>query len=287
MKFIASFIFLLSVCFSRAITPEETEISVAELHGQIVKVRTDAEKDSISDKMRALLITAFEDPATFDYPFDKFQFCKLVSPDHRLRLFNWNIPYNDGTHKYICFVLVWNKKDLNYAWTELQDNPREAEKIENRYLTADKWLGALYYEIIPMDKKNSDTYTLLGWDGKDKLTNRKIVDAVTIQGKKLRFGAGIYKMDDGTRKRLIYEYSDEVSASVKFFPKKKCIIIDHLSPKNAMMTGIYADYGPDGTYDMLQLKKGKWELLENIDVSQFTSDNDKPYVDPLTGRIRK
>lgn len=281
MKFIFVILSVLIIQTTSAVNLEDTENAIFSLHSRLSKTSDDATSDSICREMRDLFISSFEDPAVFDYPFDKFLFCKLTSKDHRLRLFNWNLPYKDGTHKYFCFVLVWDAKKKNYTWTELKDNQKEVEKIENKYLNSEKWFGALYYEIIPMDKKGrGDTYTLLGWDGKDNLTNRKIIDAITIIGNKLRFGAGIYHTDDGTRKRMIMEYSDEVSASLKYHPKKNCIVMDHLSPKNPLMTGIYADYGPDGSYDLLLLKKGKWDFIENIDISEFSSGNDRPFSDP-------
>jgi hypothetical protein len=63
--------------------------------------------------------------------------------------------------------------------------------------------------------------------------------------------------------------------------------MDHLAPKNPMMTGVYADYGPDGTYDLYQLEKGKFELHEKIDISEFAEDDERPYVDPRTRRRRR
>lgn len=261
------------------------ELRLQKLHKDLSQSSTDENSQSICNSMRQAFIESFDDPATFDYPFEKLNFCKITSSDGRIRLFNWNLPYQDGTHTYYCFVLVRDLKKKTYTWTELKDYAREADKIENRFIQPDKWLGTLYYEIIPMDKKGrGDTYTLLGWDGVDRLTNRKIIDAITITGDKIRIGAGIFKSDDGTRKRMILEYSDEVSASVRYYPNKKCIVMDHLSPKNPMMQGIYADYGPDGSYDLLFLKKGKWELIEDVDISEFAEGNNRPFVDPRPGR---
>jgi len=68
--------------------------------------------------------------------------------------------------------------------------------------------------------------------------------------------------------------------SVKYHSKKKTIVVDHLSPRSSMMEGIYADYGPDGSYDAYQLRKGKWEFQSNIDVGTFSEEEDRPYVDP-------
>lgn len=285
MKF--TFLLFLSIqaMLLAAMTPAEAETALASLHSRINKVEQDTDGDSISQEMRQVFISTFDDATTFDYPFSKLQFCKLTSSDHHIRLFNWNLPRKDGTHTYFCFVLIWDNKTKNYTWTELKDYQREVEKIENKFLIPDKWFGALYYEIIPMEKKGrGDTYTLLGWDGKDRLTNRKIVDAITITNQKIRIGAGIYRSDDGTRKRIILEYSEDVSASVKFYPKKNCIVLDHLSPKNPMMIGIYADYGPDGSYDVLMLKGGKWEFIENVNIADFAAGNDKPFYDPRPRR---
>lgn len=276
---IFGFLFIQTLVF--ALTPEEAETTIHRLHKQLAGSSSDIKSDSISHAMRELFIGMFDQPDVFDYSFDKFQFCKIKSSDGRIRLFNWNQPKEDGTHKYYCFVLVKKPKDPTYSWYELTDAEREPEKVENKFLNADKWLGALYYEIIPMDKKGrGDTYTLLGWDGKDNLTTRKIIDAITVMGNKVRLGAGLYGSDSGIKKRMILEYSEEVSASVKYYPKKQCIVLDHLSPKNPMMSGIYADYGPDGSYDILMMKKGKWELIENADISEFVNGDDKPFRDP-------
>jgi hypothetical protein len=46
------------------------------------------------------------------------------------------------------------------------------------------------------------------------------------------------------------------------------------------MQGIYADYGPDGTYCLFELKKDKWIFMDEIDISQFADDDSKPYRDP-------
>lgn len=265
----------------------QIEAQIALLHNKLTGSRMDAEKDSICSSMREQFAKAFEFDEAFDYSFDKLNFCKIKSSDNRVRLFNWNLPYTDGSHKYFCFVLIRDAKSGKFRWKELKDNPNEVDKVENKILPEDKWLGVLYYDIIPMGKKNNDTYTLLGWDGKDNLTNRKVIDVLDVGGSKLKFGANIFNTESAVAKRIILEYSDEVSASVKYYSEKQCIIMDHLSPKNPMMTGIYADYGPDGSYDMLVFNKGKWDYLDNVDVSKFAEDDGKPFYDPRLRRRRK
>lgn len=260
---------------------EETEQKLVYLHNQLASSTDDARSDSICESMRQVWISSFDNSEVFDYPFHQLKFCTLISKDHHIRLLNWNLPYRDGTYKYFCFLLIWNDDAKHFTWYEFLDTMHEPDKVESRFLTTEKWLGALYFEIIPMTRKGkSTTYTLLGWDGKDNLTTRKIVDALTITGDKIRLGANLFEYGNDTRKRVILEYSNEVSASVKYYPKKNCIVMDQLSPKNPMMQGIYADYGPDGTYCLFELKKDKWIFMDEIDISQFADDDSKPYRDP-------
>lgn len=281
MKRLAFILLILTGHNAWSTTTEETEQKLAHLHKQLAASTDDARSDSICEAMRQSWISSFESPEVFDYPFTQLKFCTLISKDHHIRLLNWNLPYRDGTYKYFCFLLVWDDSQKNFTWHELLDTMHEPEKPESRFLTTEKWFGALYFEIIPMTRKGqSNTYTLLGWDGKDNLTTRKIVDALTINGDKIRIGANLFEYASDTRKRVILEYSNEVSASVKYYPKKNCIVMDHLSPKNPMMQGIYADYGPDGTYCMFMLKKDKWVFMDEIDISQFADDDSKPYRDP-------
>jgi hypothetical protein len=281
MKRFFSILFVIIPMGMFAVSPEEAELKLSELHKQLSASESDVRSDSICEAMRQTFIGILDQSETFEFPFKQLQFCTLTSKDKRIRLFNWNLPYLDGTHKYFCFLLVRDPETKAHVWYELEDALHEPEKPEQRFLTIDKWLGALYYDIIPMGPKGrGDTYTLIGWDGKDNLTTRKIIDAITITGDKIRLGATLFEYGGETRKRIILEYSNDVSASVKYHPKKDCIVMDHLSPKNPIMTGIYADYGPDGTYSLFILKKGKWIYMDEIDISQFAEGNDRPFRDP-------
>lgn len=266
------------------------EDSIAIQYTELSKAKRDADRDSCSQRMRRFFIQAMTLEGTFEHPFEKLKFSKITSSDNKVRLFNWNQPNDDGTFKYYCFVLKKNvsrKGQSSTEWFELEQAKREVDKVENKFLNADKWLGALYYDIIPVGKKNVDTYVVLGWEGKDDITTRKIIDAITFTGNKVRLGAAIFKTATGTQKRMIYEYSNDISMSIKYYAKKNCIVMDHLSPKSPAMQGVWADYGPDGTYCMFKLEKDKWEFFDEIDISQFIEDDDRPYVDPRPSNRRR
>jgi len=266
------------------------EDSIVAQFNVLKAAKDDATRTAASEEMKGLFTRALNEADAFTYPFSRLTFSNLTSSDQRVRIINWNVPHDDGTFSYAAFVLIKDLKSEAFSWVELEDQQRDPDKADTKYMTADKWMGALYYEIIPLTtkkRKPADTYVLLGWDGKDFLTTRKFIDAITIQGKdKVRFGAPIFETPTGARKRIIFEYSEDVSASVRYYPKKQCIVVDHLSPKNPMMEGVYSEYGPDGSYDLYQLEGGKWKLYENIDISKFAESDDRPYADPRSRRRR-
>lgn len=284
-------LFTLAIFFTlvgKSQTLENLEDSIKQSFSGLADAITDDVKRVQADRMTAFFEQALSMPGAFEYPFDKLRMMKGTSSDGHIRIINWNLPYNDGTYKYYGFVMIRDPKTAEVSVVKLEDQEREIEKVETKFLNADKWFGALYFEIIPIRKKKkeiADTYVLLGWDGKDNMTTRKVVDVLSITGNgKIRFGAGIFETPKGSQKRFVLEYSNEVSVSVKYYPKKKCIVMDHVSPKSPQLVGIFAEYGPDGTYDLFELEKGKWTLKENIDVGQFATDDDRPYNDPAKMR---
>lgn len=269
----------------KAMDMQQVEDSVAHYHTLLAMATVDSVREKACNQMSAIIRENISSADFFSYPFEKWKFSKIHSSDGLVRIINWNSPREDDSYIYYCFILRKKSEADPVEWFELKDYPKEADKIENKFLNADKWLGALYYDIVPLErKKKTDTYVLFGWDGKDELTTRKVIDAVTFTGNKVRLGASIFPSEIGEKKRLIFEYSNEISMSVKYYPKKNCFVVDHLAPKNPMMTGIFADYGPDGTYDLYQLEKSKFVLYEKIDVSKFAAEDDKPYNDPRRRR---
>lgn len=254
----------------------------------LVTAPSDSQKIRHAESMLMIVSECTVDDEVFHHPFISWKFCKLISSDDQIRMINWNVPLSNGEHLFYGCVWYHSLFEDMYYTIPLKDMNRDPDKWDSRYFSNEEWPGALYYEIIPVFKRNrktTDTYTLLGWDGRDNMTNAKVLDVLKIMGDdKLRFGENIFQTPTGLKKRLMFEYADEVSASFKFYPKKKCIVMDHLSPKNPIMLGVFADYGPDGTYDLYQLEKGIWKLYSKIDISVFSANDNKMYREPRRAR---
>ena len=107
------------------------------------------------------------------------------------RMINWNLPLDDQTHRYRCFIQFYDNKAKAYVVIELKQGYREVEGEARKVFTERDWYGALYYKIIPSKTRKTGTkhtYMLLGWDGHDEFSSIKLVDVLTITNKNVRFG---------------------------------------------------------------------------------------------------
>lgn len=248
----------------------------------------DEERNEASSKLRSTIIDALNTEGSFDYPFIRLSesMSNIISPDNKMRIYNWNVSHEDYTNSYFAFVQFKNKKENSSTWHELTEYNKRIDKIESKYLKPEKWYGALYYKIIPTTKGKKTSYTVLGWNGIDKSTQQKVIDVISVNSNKLRLGAPIFKAEKGTKKRVMITYSKDVMVSLKWREKEGRIVFDHVVPKDPSMKGAYAFYTPDLSFDAYNMdKKGKWIFEGNVDVRMGKSE--KPYHNPSLRKRRR
>ena len=225
------------------------------------------------------------DPRILRYHFTMLRDVSILeSSDRQVKLITWNLHRNDGTHAYFGYLLVNSKKTTRKGFLKKQTSEtNEHYKLIDRsptikapesYIGApDKWFGMLYTQMIECD----GYYTLLGWDGNDKLTQRKFIDVLYFKGSGIPvFGKDVFKFPRKNPRRLMFEYSSEVTMSLRYEKNENMIIYSHLGAKQEgdLLEGQYQFYGPDGSYDALVQKKDKWVTVEDIDARNEKSDND-------------
>jgi len=172
-----------------------------------------------------------------------------------------------------------------YELFPLIDKSGSVKNPESYIGDPSKWFGMLYVDII---KSDEEYYTLIGWDGNDKLTQRKFIDILYFKpdGTPI-FGKDVFKFPGKFAKRIMFEYASEVAMSLRYHENKKQIIFSHLAPNNLdpLLEGQFQYYGPDGSFDALNIKKGKWDYEADIDIKNIKSKNDqvkKPNPDNQT-----
>lgn len=223
-------------------------------------------------------------PATLTYSFNLKDVSILTSPDKNVRVITWNIPKDDGTHYYFGYVLarriIKKKKGLFHSTHEteynafpLLDRSATIKSPETHTGNPNNWFGMLYTAMIA----NDGYYTLLGWDGNNKLTQRKFVDVLTFRSNgQPVFGKDVFRIPRKNPRRLMFEYSSEVVMSLRYDARNNRIVYSHLSAhsEDPMLEKQYQFYGPDGSFDALVQHKGRWEVKEDIDARNERSKND-------------
>ena len=240
----------------------EAEKKLSALFEMLKTTQSKEESLDIHQQIETTLKAVLQNDESFNYPFSSLNFLgKIYSDDHLLRIYSWNIPFYDGTFHY--GGIIQQKK--NNIITALNIKDATYMPPNNKIIDPQNWYGALYYRAIPVTDKKSTYYTLLGWAGNDDLTNFKIIDALTIDNHKIRFGLPVFKKGNRTFYRALFEYGDQYTMTLEYDKKSKQIIFDHLAPSSRQYEGIYTHYGPDFSYDSFQLKKKEWIFKENVD----------------------
>lgn len=293
MKSIWSFFLLLISTAAFAVETDSLttyEDSLEVLFTEMRSANTDAEKKSKNNKFVALLKTTLERSSAFTYPFEKLQIGKITSPDGVFRMYNWNVQWENGEHQYYCLIQHLNIEKNTQKIFELNDYTKRIPKVEAKNLTHKKWLGALYYLIIPVKKDNSTYYVLLGVDLNNTYSRKKLIESMQFTSTEVKFGLPVFRGHKGTKRRVIFECAPDNVMSLKYEEKQRSIVFDHLSPMDARLKGQYAFYVNDLTYSayILDKKKGLWSYAEDIDAKIKKGDmDDSHYTTPEGDPFKK
>jgi hypothetical protein len=195
----------------------EKEDSLKMLAREIRNSGKDDLRSVLNKKYLLLLRRTLALPGSFKYPFDSLTtIARISSPDGKFRLYNWNVPQNDGTNQYFCLLQIKEKKQERVVM--LADVSDTLPDPEHRILSSGNWYGALYYRILVNKGRDKIFYTLLGWDGCTSVKYQKIIDVMTFDGSgDPVFGAGIFrKFRDGMNVRVLFEYSSSAAMALRY-----------------------------------------------------------------------
>lgn len=263
----------------------DLEDSLQNISQRVFFSKKEKNKFEANKQFIALWNEVLKDEKSMQYPFDslKKDVSLLMAPDKKFRIITWNIIKEDQTHAFFGFIQVNNSKTIKkglfkkettaqYDVFPLVDKSATVKTPENYVSDPSKWFGMLYVDCI---KSDDEFYTLIAWDGNDKLTQRKFIDVLYFKpdGTPM-FGKDVFKFPGKFAKRIMFEYASEVAMSLKYNSNRKQIIFSHLAPNglDPTLEGQYQYYGPDGSFDALEMKKGKWIYEPAIDIRK---DKDK------------
>ena len=272
-----SFIFLIQLCIGQSI--QEFEDSLISLLKHVQTEKNTQRIELHNNNFKSTLEQVIKHPASFDYEFDSLSkfMSTIKSPDETFRLYNWNIQQKNQTQFYECWVV---KKDGTLI--KLKDHQKLIPEIEFAILSEKSWFGALYYKIIPVIKKNKTYYTLLGWDGNDMFSNKKIIEILEFKKSKLQFGNSMFVYpNERTKKRVILQYNKQSYMSLKhdIIRKENYIIFDHLVPTSPHLKDFPDWYVTDLSFDAFKWDGARWTYIKDFDAKSLKILR-RPFNDP-------
>ncbi len=268
MRFFLSFIFLCLILIqtSKSQSLEEHEDKLLLLFEKLNLTKSDSARDAINNEILKKFKYCLHNEKSFSYPFAKLKnIGKIKSDDDLIRIYTWNLMYKDGTFKYFGFIQNYFDGEFNFF--QLNDASDKIENPQNVKLSEKNWFGVLYYKIVTKKYKRKKYYTLLGWDGNDNFSNKKIIETLQFDEDGIPiFGISILQYEKKILNRIIFEYTEQSQMMLRYDKKQDMIIWDHLSPPKEELTGQYRFYGPDFSYDGIFFNKGKWDFYSNLNL---------------------
>lgn len=270
MKKILLLVFMLSGLNISAQEESYIEIAKAEsylstLFCQLYDMDDLADKSELFAEIDSVFALALNLPGSYDYGWKKLdKIGKLKSEDGNLKVFSWLWMVNRDEYCYSAFIQYKAKKG-EVKLVKLMPGTSSKIKSEDYSQKLDDWHGKVYYQIVEKELKKKHFYTLIGADFNNSRVTMKTLEVLVLQRGKLQF-RGDQFLDGGTVKdRIIFQFSSELSSSVRYNKQLDMIVFDHLAPLHPLYFGEYQFYGPDGSYDGFRFKEGVWVKEEDVD----------------------
>ncbi len=265
-----------SEAVKRLVAMEDTLVVYA--HG--VLRDTSAAKRFISCKELIIgLKNALKEENSFNYSFPKLNAVSIQYPaDSSFRIFSWQLYVDENDYRYYGAIQM-NTPELKLI--PLIDRSQNVTDIEQETLFSGSWYGSLYYNIREVASEEGKYYLLFGFDGYQFFRKRKIIDVLTFEDGEAIFGKPVFVKKEGngferTKKRVLMEYSAEVSTRMNYDELMEMIVFDHLIQRSGAHGEGTVNF-PDGSYEGYQLEDdGRWMHIDKI-FNQVQDEAPRPF----------
>ncbi|MGN6603940.1 MAG: hypothetical protein ACTHK8_15900 [Ginsengibacter sp.] len=292
-KFLAFFISIIlftASAFAQHISPSEKKIlkkkedSLTTFANRILNGRNVEERFTSDSLFTRTLVRALQIKNSFYYPFDSLRsIARVVAPDSSFKIFTWQLVINGDMIRQHGAIQM-NTKDGSLKLFPLIDKTDMINDQEDTVTSNRAWIGALYYKIIETDGFGKKYYTLLGFDDNNMVSDRKIIDILSFRDGQPVFGGPLFSFKNSSlhkasMDRYVMEYKKNASPKLSFDTSMHLIIFEHLISETGEPQKKYT-YIPDGDYEGLEWKDGKWVYIEKI-FNQVTPEGEEPVPHPI------
>lgn len=288
-KTFASLIFIFLAGFGKAHAQDFSEIKAIE---DSLVVTADSMYTGFIPEMRVIyteqfvkqLIRALKKPNSYSYDFPKLkEKINITAPDDKsFRIFNWAIAPTDVTRRYYGAIQMPGEQLKLFPLMDFSDNMKKG--AEDSVLANGRWYGALYYRIMPVQFEGKTIYTLFGLNASSPMSNKKLMDPLTITSKGPVFGAPIFNMTSPNRpaeriNRFVMEYKKSVQASLNWDKELNAVYFDKLVSDANDPNRKYT-FVPSGQVDGFRWN-GRWDYIEDLVPVDPLTDGKAPVPNPV------
>ena len=242
---------------------EQKELKIKKWANAIINGNETKDKLIANDSLLSLMSQVISHPKSYLYQFENLDYISIIQPKNKkFKLFTWFIPLEDGSYNYFGIIQTCKKNGKKCQTYRLLQTNKEREYNSSDLISFQNWYGCIYYDVIEIKVKKKMYYTLLGWDGNNNMSNKKIIDVIQIdKNTHPIFGAKIF---NNSNSRIIVEYSEQYPISLKWDETIESIVFDHLEPIDGVSKNNFSLYAPNLSYDILEKNENGWELKTNI-----------------------
>jgi hypothetical protein len=237
-----------------------------------------------SERFARQLVRALKVNNSWSYEFPKLakRINILASGDGAFKLFNWDIAPTEDTRRYYGAIQL---PSATLRLFGLVDYSQQLGKgAEDSIFTNGKWLGALYYRIIPEEIDGKKIYTLFGLNATARLSNKKILEPLQITDQGPIFGAPIFNVVSESNpnsrvNRFILEFKKDVQVAMNWDTERSNIYFDNLVSQVNDPARKYT-YVPSGQIDGFKWDGRSWNYVQDIVSIVPRKDGEAPINEP-------
>jgi len=223
------------------------------------------DRETLLEQIQELMPSALSSEGSMEYPWNRLNRIGVVtSDDKQIRIFTWHVADDPDHYRYFGYIQVARRRDRVEVY-ELEDNLNGPKTGQNISQSPENWHGKLYYQIVTHTHQRNTFYTLLGMDFNNSMSTIKTIEVMEIRRNRPRFAEDIFFNGIEQVNRMVFEYSSQVSISVRYDRQLKMITFDHLVPFHPVYAGDHKFYGPDGSFDGLEFVEGTWIFRGDVD----------------------
>lgn len=215
------------------------------------------------------LVRALSVKNSFHYPFSEVKgIGNIYAPDSTFRIFTWQLSFDDYYSRQRG-AIQYHTADGSLKLVPLWDASEFTTKPEDSLRSRDKWIGAVYYNMVQTEHNGKSYYTLFGFESHSIRSNKKWIEVLTFDSRNMPVFGGphfIFDQDSIRRSpqhRYSIEYKKDASALINYDEDLGIILIDHLISETDEPELAYT-FIPDGSYEGFKWVNGKWLHIEKV-----------------------